>query len=151
VKFRATVIALALTAALATPSLAPAAIPRVDEYPIAGVLNNPRLAARLPAGVRFYFADQPARVTTALGDVSTHRKSGPKASRKKPDPKACNQAMASSLIALAEQAKAKGANAVVGIKSSFGGKVMASATTYRCGRGLQLVAVELVGEAAVVD
>jgi hypothetical protein len=103
--FKAAIALLALTVSLATPSLAPAAIPRGDTYPISDILGDKKLAARLPAGVRFYFADQPAKVVTSLGEVSTLRKSGPKTSRKKPDPKACARAMASGLIAMGEPAQ----------------------------------------------
>lgn len=148
-KFKLAVTALALTVTLALPSMA--AIPRGDTYPISDILGDKKLASRLPEGIRFYFADQPAKVVSNLGEVSTMRKSGPKASRKKPDPKACARAMASGLIALGEQARAKGANAVVGITSLYDGEVTASATTYRCERGLQLVGVHMIGQAAVVE
>ncbi len=148
-KSKLAVIALALTVSLALPALA--AIPRGDLYPISDVLGNKVLAPRLTPGVRFYFADQPARLVTDLGEVSTVRRSGPKASRKKPDAKGCARAMASAMIALDEQVKAKGGNAVVGITTLYREEVTASATSYRCERGMQLVSVQMFGQAAVVE
>lgn len=148
-KIKTSLIALALSCAVALPSLA--AIPRGDLYQIAGVLNDKVLGPRVPADVRFYFGDQPAKVTSTLGEVSTIRKSGPKASRKKPDPKGCARAMASALIALGEQARAKGANAVVGITTHYRDEVTSSAVSYRCERGMQLVSVHMIGQAAIVE
>ena len=148
-KFKFAVAALALAVSLALPSMA--AIPRGDTYPVSDILGDRKLAGRLPADIRFYFGDQPARVVSNLGDVSTLRKSGPKTSRKKPDPKGCARAMASAMIALGEQARAKGGNAVVGITTLYKGEVTASATTYRCERGMQMVSVQMVGQAAIVE
>lgn len=148
-KTRTSLIALALTVPLALPALA--ANPRGDLYPIAQVLGDKVLGPRVPADIRFHFGDQPATVKTALGEVSTMRKSGPKASRKKPDPKGCARAMASALIALGEQARAKGANAVVGITTLYKGEVTSSTSQYRCERGLQLVSVHMIGQAAIVE
>lgn len=148
-KFKFAVTALALTASLALPTMA--AIPRGDLYPISDILGSKVLAPRMTPGIRHYFADQPAKVVSNLGEVSTMRKSGPKASRKKPDPKGCARAMASAMIALGEQAKAKGGNAVVGVTTLYKHEVTASTTTYRCERGMQLVSVHMVGQAAVVE
>lgn len=148
-KIKTWLLALALTGAAALPALA--AIPRGDLYQIAGVLNDKVLGPRVPADIRFYFGDQPAKVTSSLGEVSTMRKSGPKASRKKPDPKGCARAMASAMIALGEQARAKGANAVVNITTHYQDEVTSSRDSYRCERGLQLVSVRMIGQAAVVE
>jgi hypothetical protein len=120
---------------------------RVVDLPIAPALADTNLISILPAGVKYYFADQRAGAEKELGEITSHRKSpamyiGPV--------KSCHRAFISALVVLGEAAKAQGGNAVVGIRSSYGGKELVSVDQFRCGVGMRLVGVGLTGKAAVV-
>ena len=116
-------------------------------FPIADVLNNPEFKDKLPAGVRFYFGTQKAKVSRSLGETHTNKKTS---SFKKSDKTACEWAMLSALIAIGEDAKSRGGNAVVGIKSNYKGVETSSNDTYVCGAGGIMAGVALKGTVAVV-
>ena len=116
-------------------------------FPIADVLNNPEFKDKLPAGVRFYFGSQKAKVSRSLGETHTNKKTS---SFKKSDKTACEWAMLSALIAIGEDAKSRGGNAVIGIKSNYKGNETVSNDTYVCGAGGIMAGVALKGTVAVV-
>ncbi len=120
---------------------------RLKDYPLYLVLDDPAFQARLPAGVSYYFADEPVTVKQIIGPTSTNRRT---AASNRGDMANCRWAMLSGLIALGEDAKARGGNAVIGIKSNFKGDLVASQDSFRCGVGKMMVGVTLVGEVAVV-
>lgn len=141
-------LALVVALASAAPITAQAA-GRDDHinFPIADVLNNPEFKDKLPAGVRFYFGGQKAKITRSIGETNTNKKTS---SFKKSDKTACEWAMLSALIAIGEDAKSRGGNAVVGIKSNYKGVETVSNDTYVCGAGGIMAGVALKGTVAVV-
>ena len=145
-----TAAALPLALVVALSSAAPTTAAGRDEhinFPIADVLNNPEFKDKLPAGVRFYFGGQKARVSKTLGETHTNKTTS---SFKKSDKTACEWAMLSALIAIGEDAKSRGGNAVIGIKSNYKGNETASNDTYVCGAGNIMAGVALTGTVAVV-
>ncbi len=116
-------------------------------FPIADVLNSDEAKAKLPAGVKFYFGTQKAAVKSTNGETASNRKSS---SFKKSDKTACETAMLSALIAIGEDAKSRGGNAVIGIKSNYKDVETSSNDTYVCGAGGIMAGVALKGTVAVV-
>ncbi|MDB5470441.1 MAG: excinuclease subunit [Caulobacter sp.] len=116
-------------------------------FPIADVLGNPEFKAKLPAGVRYYFGSQKAKVSRRLGETNTNKKTS---SFHKSDKTACEWAMLSALIAIGEDARGRGGNAVVGIKSNYKDVETSSNDTYVCGAGGIMAGVALKGTVAVV-
>ncbi len=147
-KLAAAVLSLALVAVLApaAPTLAAGRDEHIN-FPIADVLNNPEFKSKLPTGVRFYFGSQGARGAKALGETKTNKKTS---SFKKSDKTACEWAMLSALIAIGEDAKSRGGNAVIGIKSNYKGVETSSNDTYVCGAGGIMAGVALKGTVATV-
>ena len=146
----AAALPLALVVAFAPAASTTALAAGRDEhinFPIADVLNNPEFKDKLPAGVRFYFGGQKARISKTLGETHTNKKTS---SFKKSDKTACEWAMLSALIAIGEDAKGRGGNAVIGIKSNYKGNETASNDTYVCGAGNIMAGVALTGTVAVV-
>nr|WP_298687990.1 excinuclease ABC subunit A [uncultured Dongia sp.] len=132
-------LALALATVAATPA---AARDTRYELKIADVLADPRYAEAVPAGVKFYFADQPAPAGKDLGEFVTNRKTN---SFGKQDEEACTWAMLSALKELGERALAERGNAVVGIVSYYKKQPFASATDYECHAGAIVAGVALKG------
>lgn len=104
---------------------------------------------KLDGSVHFYFADQstPA-VISRLGDAATSRKTNAVG---KTDADACRWAMLSALLALQEQAKSLGANAVVGITGNYNQHGYSSATQFECHAGSIMAGVSLKGTYAKVS
>ena len=102
----------------------------------------------LDGSVRFYFEGQatPA-VLEQLGAASTNRKTNAVG---KSDQEACRWVMLGALLALQEAAKARGANAVVGIRSNYKRQEFVSATQYECAAGAIMAGVALKGSYARV-
>lgn len=141
--------AVALTAvlALALPAVGTAA-GKVNSYEVSitALMANPEFQAKLPAGVKYYFGDQPAVVKSDLGAMRTSRRtSNGKGAG------ACDWAMVSALTALGDEALKRGGNAVVGIQSNLDDIATSSRTRYRCGVGTLMVNVALTGQAAIVE
>ena len=141
-------LAAALTVGLilALPSAGAAGGATVYDVSITALMAKPEYQAKLPAGVTYYFADQPVTVKSSLGPLRTSRRTS---NGKGPD--ACDWAMVSALVAMGEEAKKRGGNAVVGIRSNLEGVAGGSRTLYRCGLGTLMVNVALTGEAAIVE
>lgn len=129
---------LTFTSAIARDSVAP--------RPVSAVVNNPKYAAEFQ-GVRFYFGNQRASVVRSLGETRTNKKTN---AFNKTDDGACEWVMAGALKALADDAKARGGNAVINIKSNYKGDETSSETTYVCGAGGIMAGVALIGTVAVV-
>jgi uncharacterized protein YbjQ (UPF0145 family) len=139
--------ALALPLSLLITAGPAAAADKLLTLPVADVLNNPEYAAKLPAGVKFYFGSQKGAVSKSLGETRTNKKTN---AFGKGDKAACEWAMLSALIAIGEDAKGRGGNAVVAIKSNYKGNLTSSNDSYVCGAGGIMAGVALVGETAVV-
>ncbi|WP_374382158.1 hypothetical protein [Dongia sp.] len=134
-----TAILLSAVSAAATPA---AARDTRYELKIADVVADPRYAANVPAGVKFYFADQAAPAGQNLGEFVTNRKTN---SFGKQDEEACTWAMISAMKELGERALAEGGNAVVGIVSYYKKKVFSSETLFECHAGAVVAGVALKG------
>jgi len=116
-------------------------------FPIADVMSNPEMQAKLPQGVKFYFGTQRAGVSKTLGETKTSKKTS---SFKKSDKTACEWAFLSALIAIGEDAKQRGGNAVIGIKSNYENNETSSNDTFVCGAGGIMAGVALKGTVATV-
>jgi uncharacterized protein YbjQ (UPF0145 family) len=112
------------------------------ELKIADVMADPRYAQNVPAGVKFYFANQAAPAGQDLGEFVTNRKTN---SFGKQDEEACTWGMISAMKELGERALAEGGNAVVGIVSYYKKKVFSSDTTFECHAGAFVAGVALKG------
>ncbi|PIQ38353.1 MAG: excinuclease ATPase subunit [Lysobacterales bacterium CG17_big_fil_post_rev_8_21_14_2_50_64_11] len=118
--------------------------------PISDVVDGSYAHNQLDGSVRFYFADQPSpRVLDTMDEDFSNRKTN---AFGKTDVEACKWAMLSALVALQESAKARGANAVIGVASYYKKKVYADRAKYECHAGALLAGVALKGTyAKVVD
>lgn len=112
------------------------------ELKIADVMADPRYAENVPAGVKFYFANQAAPAGQDLGEFVTNRKTN---SFGKQDEEACTWAMISAMKELGERALAEGGNTVVGIVSYYKKKVFASDALFECHAGAVVAGVALKG------
>ena len=146
------VVAAVLLAVAAAPATAAEQAGQGDVlvYALKRALADPKVAAKLPKDVKLYFADQPATVAREIGPTESNRL-GVRPARRTPISEACTRVAGNALIALSQDAKAKGGNAVVGIRSNYQGKAPANAQQFECALGLQMVAVHLAGTVAVVE
>ncbi|MFS8063843.1 MAG: excinuclease ATPase subunit [Luteimonas sp.] len=102
----------------------------------------------LDGSVRMFFAGQDTPVVLSeLGEARTSRKAN--AVGKRGD-FACKWAMLSALLALQQQAKSLGANAVVDIASNYDNQPYRSATQYECHSGAIMSGVALKGRYAKI-
>lgn len=116
----------------------------VLRLPISSVLDKSYSQGKLDAGVALYFAGQKTPAIAArLGDGVSNRKTN---SVGKSDEEACRWAMLSATMALQQEAKSRGANAVVGIMSYFRKNEFRSATEFECHAGGLMTGVALKGE-----
>lgn len=143
------ITAAVLAAALPAASLAANDKPtdKVYDQELARALNDPEVLAQVGSDVKFYFGSTPDGVVRTLGRSRSHKKS--RASRGVEG--SCSRAFGNTLAAMAKQARSKGANAIVNIRSFWGGYPTSSTTSYKCGMGSSTSGVALVGELAVVN
>ncbi len=113
-------------------------------YPVAGVLNTPDAKEKLDGSVSFYFGNtkHPA-VKTNFGETVTNKKTNGFA---KSDHEACMHVMLSALIALQEEAKSQGANAVINIHSYFKKNDVSYDDKFECYSGFLMSGVALKGD-----
>lgn len=134
-----------LFALMATP--AEARDKRV-QFNIASAIAQGKAQGVLDGSVAFYFEGQstPA-VVQDFGVANTNRKTNAVG---KSEQESCDWALLGALVALQDAAKARGANAVIGLRSNFKRQVFSSATQYECGAGRLMVGVALLGSYAKV-
>ena len=113
------------------------------ELKIADVMADPRYAENVPAGVKFYFANQAAPAGQNLGEFVTNKKTN---SFGKEDEEACTWAMISAMKELGERALTEGGNTVVGIVSYYKKRVFSNETLFECHAGAFVAGVALKGE-----
>jgi hypothetical protein len=145
-------VAAVLLAIAAAPATAaePAGQGDVLVYALQRALADPKVAAKLAPEVKLYFADQPVSVAREIGTTESNRLAV-RPARRTPISQACTRAAGNALISMSLEAKAKGGNAVVGIRSNYQGKAPANAQQFECVLGLQMIAVHLTGAIAVVE
>ncbi|WP_266181295.1 excinuclease [Dyella humicola] len=123
---------------------------RVVHLPIEQALAEGQKSGKLDGSVKFYFAGtQPSGKLNVL-------KENAEVSRKtnafgKKDPVTCAWVLQSVLISLQDQAKAAGANAVVGIVSNYDNVEYSDSQTYECHVGFLMSGVQLKGNLAKVE
>lgn len=111
--------------------------------PFAEVLDMPQAKEKLDGSVKFYLAGQKTpKVLERLGSNFSNRKTNGVG---KSDEEGCRWAALSALIALQEEAKSKGANAVVDIVSYYKKDEFKSDTEYECHAGAVIIGVTLKG------
>ena len=142
-KFKTVALVLPLTLLAVSPAVAR---DTVAPRPVSAVISNPKYAAEFE-GVRFYFGKQKVSVVRSLGETRTNKKTN---AFNKTDDGACEWVMTGALKALADDAKARGGNAVINIRSNYKGEETSSETTYMCGAGGLMAGVALIGTVAVV-
>jgi hypothetical protein len=138
-----------LLAALAAAACAPAmARDTVYRLPLAEVLQMPEAQGKLDGSVKFYLAGQATpRVVEKKGEGMTNKKTNGVG---KDDTFGCKWAALSALIALQEQARGLGANAVVDLVSYYKKNTFTSPTEYECHAGAVIIGVTLKGNYAKV-
>ncbi|MDB5470439.1 MAG: Excinuclease ATPase subunit [Caulobacter sp.] len=119
-------------------------------YALQRAAEDPEVAAKLAPGVKLYFGDQPAKVVSEIGKTETNRV-GVRPARRIPISPRCIRVAGNALISLSEDAKTRGGNAVVGIRSNYNGKAPANSQQFECVLGLQMLTVSLTGTVAVVE
>lgn len=138
--FGAMLVAGLMSAVMAAPAQA-----RDTELhlPFAEVLDMPQAKEKLDGSVKFYLAGQKTpKILERLGSNFSNRKTNGVG---KSDEEGCRWAALSALIALQEEAKSKGANAVVDIVSYYKKDEFKSDTEYECHAGAVIIGVTLKG------
>lgn len=131
---------------LAASGFSVMAADKVLHLDVKDVLDSGFSGGKLDGSVKFYFAGQgtPKVLKTMEEDV-TNKKSNAFGKGKE---EACKWVMLSALIALQESAKARGANAVIGIVSYYKKVEYKNASQYECHAGNMLSGVALKGRYA---
>ena len=141
--------ALAVVAlSLAVPTVA-VAKDQIQHYPFANAVAEATKSGKLDGTVKFYLHgnDPQGQVVVIKSDISVNRKTN---AFGKADQPTCDWALQSALIALQDQAKAAGANAVVDIVSDYGDEYR-DGEKYECHVGFLMSGVIMKGTLAKVQ
>lgn len=116
----------------------------VEEYSIADALASQQAKDILGNDIQFYFGDQAhGEVLETFSEYSSNRKTN---GSNKSDKEACEWVFLTTMKALREKAQSVGANAVVNIRSNYKNNLTSSSTTFKCGSGMLISGVALVGD-----
>lgn len=139
---------LVAVALLCAPALSFAA-DKIVHFPFANAVAAATQSGKLDGSVKFYLAGTApqGQVTVVKDDVSVNRKTN---AFGKGDQKTCDWALQSALIALQDQAKAAGANAVVDIVSDYDSEYRDN-EKYECHVGFLMSGVIKKGKLAKVQ
>ena len=119
---------------------------RVLHLDVKEALDAGYSSGKLDGSVKFYFAGQSTpKVLKTLEEDVTNKKSNAFGKGKE---EACKWVMLSALMQLQESAKARGANAVIGITSYYKRVEYKSSTQYECHAGNMISGVALKGRYA---
>jgi hypothetical protein len=132
-------------AVLAAVALAPAADARDERmlFDVDPVLASPQGKDRFDETVQFYFGERPyPQVLEAFGIHTSERRTFAPIHT---DEEACRKAFVEALAGLRDAAKARGANAVVNIKSIYKNREFRSDTQFECRAGYFATGVSLEG------
>lgn len=131
---------------LAVSSFSVIAANKVLHLDVKDVLDASFSSGKLDGSVKFYFAGQSTpKVLKAMEEDVTNKKSNAFGKSKE---EACKWVMLSALLTLQESAKARGANAVIGISSYYKKVEYKSASQYECHAGNMISGVALKGRYA---
>lgn len=116
--------------------------------PLADVVEEGIANGQLDGSVRFYLEGQrtPAVLET-FGDATSNRKTNAVG---KSDAKACRWVALGALIALQNEARARGANAVIGLNSQFKRRSYTDPVKFQCNAGAIMAGVGFNGTYAKV-
>ncbi|HSX50052.1 MAG TPA: heavy metal-binding domain-containing protein [Cellvibrio sp.] len=121
----------------------------IVDYSVADALASEQAKNILGTEIQFYFGDQPhGTVTKTILETRTNKKTN---GANKSDKEACEWAFLSAMKALKEKAQSVGANAVVNIRSNYRNNTTSSATTFKCGSGMLISGVALIGDVVVIQ
>jgi hypothetical protein len=122
---------------------------KIVHFPFANAVAAATQSGKLDGSVKFYLAGNApqGQVTVVKADVSVNRKTN---AFGKGDQKTCDWALQSVLIALQDQAKAAGANAVVDIVSDYDNEYRDN-QNYECHVGFLMSGVIMKGKLAKVQ
>ncbi len=116
----------------------------IQDYFIADALASAQAKEILGTDIKFYFGDQAhGAIVKKFVESRTNKKTN---GANKSDKEACEWAFLSTMKALREKAQSLGANAVVNIRSNYRNNLTSSATTFKCGSGMLVSGVALVGD-----
>lgn len=139
------VIATLLCAAFAMPVTARDTTVYI---PLDDVRDDSYAGGQLDGSVRFYLEGNPTpAVLDTLGEAITNKKTN---ALNKSDAEACRWVALSALIALQQEAKGRGANAVIGMTSYYKRRTYADADKIECHAGAIMSGVALRGTYAKV-
>jgi len=143
---KATPLGLASLLLFAAPTLALAA-DKIVHLPFEQVVAEAQKAGRLDPSIKFYLAgNTPAGSFTVVNDhATTNRKTN---AFGKKDQTTCDWVLQSALIALQDDAKAAGANAVIDIVSNYNDVVYSDPANYECHVGFLMSGVQLKAKLA---
>lgn len=121
----------------------------IVDYSVADALASEQAKNILGTEIQFYFGDQPhGTVTKTILETRTNKKTN---GANKSDKEACEWAFLSAMKALKEKAQSVGANAVVNIRSNYRNNTTSSSTTFKCGSGMLISGVALIGDVVVIQ
>lgn len=143
--FRKSLI-VALLCALPAVSMA---ADRVVHLNFADVVAEAQKSGKLDGSVKFYLAgNKPTGTVNVVNDnVTTNKKTN---AFSKKDAVSCSWVLQSALIALQDDAKAAGANAVIDIVSNYDDVEYKDAENYECHAGFLMSGVQLKAKLAKV-
>ncbi|MEM7024794.1 MAG: excinuclease ATPase subunit [Pseudomonadota bacterium] len=111
---------------------------------VAEAMSTADYREKLDGSVKFYFGASPhPAVVENFGNVVTNKKTNGFA---KSGGEACRWVLLSALIALQDDARSRGANAVVNIKSYFKRNEVSNDTQAECYKGFFIASVALKGD-----
>lgn len=140
------VVTKSLFIMLAASSFSVLAGDKVLHLDVKEVLDSSFSSGKLDGSVKFYFAGQSTpKVLKKMEEDVTNKKSNAFGKSKE---EACKWVMLSALMTLQESAKARGANAVVGIVSYYKKVEYKNASQYECHAGNIMSGVALKGRYA---
>lgn len=120
----------------------------IGEYSVADALASEQAKTILGDDIKFYFGDQAhGAITRTILETRTNKKTN---GANKSDKEACEWAFLSAMKALREKAQSVGGNAVVNIRSNYRNNLTSSPTTFKCGSGMLMSGVALVGDVVVL-
>jgi uncharacterized protein YbjQ (UPF0145 family) len=141
---------LRFAAALVLSCLSASALARdtVVLLPLADVIDESYSRGQLDGSVRFYLdGEHTPAVLDTLGEAVSNRKTN---AVNKSDSEACRWVTLSALIALQEEARGRGANAVIGIVSWYKRRTYSDAEKVECHAGTIMSGITLRGTYAKV-
>ena len=134
-----------LTAA-ALIAISPLADARDDrlKMPLDDALARANASGKLASGVKLFFGKQKyPKPKSRIGPTHTNKKTN---FSNKTDKEGCEWAFLSAMISLTQDARDKGGNAVVDIRSNYKDVEFSSETEYECGAGNIVGGVAFIGE-----